>query len=67
MFVSSVTLAGLRIPTPMTALTAFFYADVETNDHPLPVSGYFIYNLLWLYLCSCMHIMYIIMLCSRRC
>ena len=45
----------ISIPTsPIMALTEFFHA--ETNVHPLLVSWYFI-CLLWMYLCSCMHIM----------
>ena len=47
----------ISIPTPpITALTEFFHADDDTNVHPLLVSWYLI-SLLWMYLCSCMHIM----------
>ena len=38
------------------ALTEFYHADAETKFHPLPVSSYFISSL-WMYLCSCKHIM----------
>ena len=47
----------ISIPKPpITALTAFFHGDAETNVHPLPVTWYSISSL-WMYLCSCMHIM----------
>ena len=47
----------INIPTPpIIALTEFFLADAVANVHPLPVSWYLISSL-WVYLCSCMHIM----------
>ena len=49
----------ISIPTPITELSKIFHVDAKTNIHPLPVSWYFI-SLLWMYLCSCMHIMSIL-------
>ena len=47
----------ITIPTPpIVALTEFFHADAEINVHPLPVSWHLTF-LLWIYLCSCVHIM----------
>ena len=47
---------SISIPTPpIVALTEFFHADAETNVHPFTVSWYLI-SLLWMYQCSCMHI-----------
>ena len=42
---------------PIMVLTEFFFTDVETSIHPLPVSWYLISTSLWYYLCSCMHTM----------
>ena len=56
------TLCPIRIPTPPTvALTEFFHDDTVASVHRLPVSWYLISSVC-VYLCSCMHIMYI--LCS---
>ena len=51
--ISSILLSDYRvhglisIPTlPIMALTKFFYADAETNVHPLPVLWYIISTLL---------------------
>ena len=53
--------APISIPTTLIlALTEFFHADSETKVHPLPVSWYLIASL-WMYLCSCMHIMSILL------
>ena len=50
----------INIPAPPTVtLKEFFHANVKTNIHPLPVSWYLI-SLLWIYLCSCWHIMSIL-------
>ena len=47
----------ISIPTPPTvALTGLFHADAVASVHPLPVSWYQI-SLLCEHLCSCMHIM----------
>ena len=55
---------GLKsMPTsPMTRLMEFFSTGNDTNFHPLQGSLYFIYCPLWLYICSCVHMMSI--LCS---
>ena len=56
------TLLGgsISIPTPpIVALLEIFHVDAEANVHPLPVSWYLI-SLLWMYLCSCMHIMFLL-------
>ena len=37
-------------------MTEFFHADAVASVNPLPVLWYLIYSL-WVYLCSCMHIM----------
>ena len=53
-------LGPISIPTlPIVALTEFYHADAETNVYPLSVSWYLISSL-WMYLCSCMHIMSIL-------
>ena len=50
----------MRIPTtPIMAFTEFFHADAVANVHPLPVSWYLISSL-WVYQCSCMHIISIL-------
>ena len=50
----------ISIPiTPIVTLTEFFHADAETNVYPLSISWY-LTSLLWMYLCSCMHIMSIL-------
>ena len=55
-------LGPISNPTPPTAaLTEFFHADTVASYHPLPVSWYLISSV-YVYLCSCMHIMSI--LCS---
>ena len=47
----------ISIPTsPIMTLIELFYADAAAGVHPLPVSWYLISSL-WVYLCSCMHIM----------
>ena len=47
----------ISIPTPpIVALTEFFHPDAMVSVHRLPVSWYLI-PLLWVYLCSWMHIM----------
>ena len=55
-------LGPISIPMPPTvALTEVFHADRVASVHPLPVLWYFISSV-WVYPCSCMHIMSI--LCS---
>ena len=52
----------ISLPTPsIVALPELFQADADadTNVHLLPLSWYLIYSL-WMYLCSCMHIMSIL-------
>ena len=63
MLLSDFTALGpISMPTPPTvALVEFFHADTVASVHPFPVSWYLI-SLLWVYLCSCMHIMSV--LCS---
>ena len=47
----------ISIPTPpIVALIEFFHEDLVANVQPLPVSWYLISSL-WVYLCSCLHIM----------
>ena len=49
--------AHISIPTPpIVALTEFFHADAVANIHSQPILWYLISSL-WVYLCSCMHIM----------
>ena len=47
------------IKPSIVALTEFFHAVTETNVYPLPIPWYLI-SLLWMYLCSSMHIMFIL-------
>ena len=57
-----IALGPISMPTPPTvALAEFFHVDTVPSVYPLPVSWYLI-STLCVYLCSCMHIMYI--LCS---
>ena len=56
-------LGPISMPKPPTVtLTKFFHADTVASIYPLPVSWYLISSLC-MYLCSCMHIMFI--LCSK--
>ena len=47
----------------MATLTQFFHTYTKANVHPLTVSRYFISNSLYKYICSSMHMMFI--LCSE--